>query len=249
MTQERSHDKSRSDTPQVDEWERGYDFSVNGYADAYHAALALARKLERDRDVWLADDAKQNAALGRVIAERDALRAIPTAELQRKPVAWRYRERLLGGHSQPTPNWGDWRHVGYEPQGPASDILQIEPLYAAPAPDAKGLLRDAWHAIHELTATHIEPCSAYAYDELRARIDRFLDGSALQSAVPDRLAVIEECAQVCDADAETASKQPHSMRERNEALWLAEAIRALKNPIVVSDKAPTVPYPRKDSNG
>lgn len=39
------------------------------------AALAQVETLTKDRDMWLNDSAKQNAALGRVIAERDALKS------------------------------------------------------------------------------------------------------------------------------------------------------------------------------
>jgi hypothetical protein len=58
--------------------------------------------------------------------------SVAPSERAQEPVAWRYRHRLLGGQGQPTPNWGTWRHVGHEPQGPESDIFQVEPLYPAP---------------------------------------------------------------------------------------------------------------------
>ena len=67
-----------SDTPRVDdfaEFHRKYSPSV-----IPQGILILARQLERelaamtkDRDMWLADDVKQNAALGRAIAARSAV--------------------------------------------------------------------------------------------------------------------------------------------------------------------------------
>ena len=70
--------------------------------------------------------------------EIDALRAAPpTTKPSGEAVAWRYRRRILGGFNEPTPNWGDWHYVGYRPQGPASDILLIEPLYASTQPSTK----------------------------------------------------------------------------------------------------------------
>jgi hypothetical protein len=79
------------------------------------------------------------------------------------PVAWRFRERLLGAHGRPTPTWGSWRHVGSEPQGPASDILQIEPLYSAPSherssdgdtPRTDAILRDYGSGKDSLAYSH-----------------------------------------------------------------------------------------------
>lgn len=61
---------------------------------------------------------------------------LDAAKVDAEPVAWMFRKILRGGHGEPTPTWGDWRYVGYKPQGDrtdTSDTFQVIPLYAARA--------------------------------------------------------------------------------------------------------------------
>jgi hypothetical protein len=66
------------------------------------------------------------------VAAKNKGRMVPIyfapSSIEARPVAWRFRERR---NQDPALPWGDWHHVGYEPQGPASDTFQIEPLYAS----------------------------------------------------------------------------------------------------------------------
>ena len=63
--------------------------------------------------------------------------AAPIAAPQ-ESVAWRFR-----GRDSINGEWGDWQHGAHQPQGPASETFQMQPLYtasAAPVP----VLPEGW---------------------------------------------------------------------------------------------------------
>ena len=72
----------------IEELEREKEAWANRSVEWHQRAEGLQRELAAmtaDRDMWLKDSAKQNSNLGRVIAERDALRAARSAEGRGEP--------------------------------------------------------------------------------------------------------------------------------------------------------------------
>jgi hypothetical protein len=107
-----------------------------------HVAQKSRRQIVFD---WLMQDegywggSEEVARVDDLLTKLDA--ATPSS-IEARPVAWRFRERR---NQDPALPWGDWHHVGYEPQGPASDTFQIEPLYAS-ASSASVPSADGWIA-------------------------------------------------------------------------------------------------------